>query len=380
MPRPEYDPRQLFPARGSVFETSAEKFLRGFQEDPMGGLSPQAGPAVGVLRKADYGKFGSAVVRWARRYGRSPQEREDLAQSGFRKILETAQVKGVNPEDLPLPTGSGIARQAMLNEIRGGTPGMFVEQRARLNRLTQKLMTKEGRVSDTRLLAEYHKIQTAKEHKATLADIRKWKAGEAETISSQTPTAPGSKTTIEDQATLLAPTQQQQALAEAKLTASKQKNLQSYLQGEEVNPKTLRDLVATLKKQIGPTATGTSMRRQPPPISGGAGYPGISPTAVMRSPQRSPEGNILPSVKELYEFLPPRGNPWYAPRVTREINQAGPVAEAFGRPYPASRLLPIEPASPVDPAMTRVGRMSPADQLQRLQELFTNLYFTQGRN
>ena len=136
---------------------------------------------------------------------------------------------------------------------------------------------------------------------------------------------------------------------------------------------------------------------------GGVGSPGgISPKAVIRSPQITAEGNQLPSVAELHQNIPTRGQPKYrGPEVTRAMNRQSvntpqdmPI---FGSPSDVSRIAGEShgfpqvlseggafsglPGHSIQSGAGRATQMqNPQEHLKALQDLLTRIFTVQGRN
>ncbi len=112
-------------------------------------------------------------------------------------------------------------------------------------------------------------------------------------------------------------------------------------------------------------------------MRGGVGSPGISPKAVMRSPQATQEGNQLPSLADLYENIPMRGQPrgqdlrTPIPGQPKDVIRAG--MEEHG--------LPSQPMGPgqISEGLQRASAEPAGTQLKMLQDLINRIFMGQSR-
>ncbi len=230
---------------------------------PLGGTGRGALASGLAVGKSTYGKYGPVLMKLARKFAGRPADVEDMAQTGYQRILEVARQ---HPEilDKPASYGAAIARHAMRDAKIQATPGTMNRAALDVERATQKLLTKYGHASDNQIIAELRKGDP-KFNADTLARIR---GGRGEAIELTEGTL--ASASPERQAALLRE-------AAAELGPRGKENLAKYLAGEEVDSTAVRNVIKQLQKKLGSEATGTGRLEyknprsaSPPPISGGS--------------------------------------------------------------------------------------------------------------
>jgi hypothetical protein len=341
------------------------------------------------------------LLRMARSIAKSEQDMPDVFQSGVETGLKKMQKTPQSGLDF-----LKAARGGMKHWRPSGTRGVGAAVKDK--RLVERV---EAQVGDKGHDVWVEKLQQMDpDGKWTLEKLRRVQRnvaerqgrrlglGEAEDV-----VAPGN------------PAQRLEALEEYKKRARK-----------PISEAAARLIAEDVKKPAGKKGfqKGHTLTPKPRQISGGGGgeadFPGTSPEAVFQTPVRSERGDVLPPIRDLYDFMEMPGQPSYAARLAsarppaptaldRAMAQLDPLSAAHkgfvftGRPRsvvqhslrntgldadllrdePRStrpgKVLPGSPLSATEGA-NRAARESPLVQLRRLQDLFTRLWVTQGRN
>lgn len=325
------------------------------------------------------------VVRLAKKYTKpGGAELDDLVNEGAISMRRAAESFDPSRGDF-LNHLSAVLRRDLGNAAyqQGGpmvqVPSNVQRTAGRLSRVTEKYKTITGNKPQIEELEAMTGIPAE--------SIRKLQAGLPERIGSTdigrlAPQAPTQQAPASDLMKVLNP-REQSIVSKIRSGMSLQDIADEAKVSRPAISRVYLRAVAKLTQGEGASRPYPS----PPPISGGSGeFPGTSTRAIFNSPQKTAEGNILPPLRDLYQMTDFRGQPSYAPEIARGLDRRAipnfPPGSAAGAVHLAGRGNNIpgvrQPISIADSAR-RAEMESSATQLQRLQDLFTSLWFGQAR-